>query len=45
MLCFPLFLRGVLGKLVCRMWFFCGEHVVECVVNVDKKLSFFGGEK
>jgi hypothetical protein len=42
---FPLFLRGVLGKVVCRTWFFCGENVVECVVNVDKKLSFFDGEK
>src|ERR1700733_15325632 len=38
---FPLFLRGVLGKVVCRTWFFCGENVVKCVVNVDKKPSLF----
>jgi hypothetical protein len=31
---FPLFLRGVLEKVVCRTWFFDGENVVECVVNV-----------
>jgi hypothetical protein len=29
-------LRGVLGKTVCSVWSFCGENVVECVVNVDK---------
>ena len=45
MLHFPLFLRGVLEKVVCRTWFFCGENVVRCVVNVVKKLSFFGDEK
>ena len=44
-LCFPLFLRGVLEKVVCRTWFFCGENVVRCVVNVVKKLSFFGDQK
>jgi hypothetical protein len=31
---FPLFLRGVLEKTVCTPWFFAGENVVECVVNV-----------
>src|SRR5580698_6933645 len=38
---FPLFLRGVLEKTVCSVWFFCGENVVRRVVNVDKKLLFF----
>jgi len=28
------FLRGVLGKLCVWMWFFDGENVVRCVVNV-----------
>jgi hypothetical protein len=28
------FLRGVLGKVGGWVWFFCGENVVECVVNV-----------
>ena len=28
------FLRGVLGKLRVWMWFFDGENVVRCVVNV-----------
>jgi hypothetical protein len=28
------FLRGVLGKVGGWTWFFCGENVVECVVNV-----------
>ena len=27
------------------MWFFCGENVVDCVVNVVKFPSLFGGEK
>src|ERR1700721_2894366 len=38
---FPSFFRGVLGKAVCRTWFFCGQNVVECMVNMDKKLSLF----
>jgi hypothetical protein len=29
------FLRGVLGKVWCRGMVFCGENVVECVVNVE----------
>jgi hypothetical protein len=29
------FLRGVLGKAWRRMWFFRGENVVDCVVNVE----------
>jgi hypothetical protein len=39
--CFPLFLRGVLGKVVCSAWFFAGEFVVSCVVNVDGRLHLF----
>ena len=31
---FPLFLRGVLEKVAFSTWFFAGENVVECVVNV-----------
>jgi hypothetical protein len=31
---FALFLRGVLRKAVRRTWFFAGENVVKCVVNV-----------
>jgi hypothetical protein len=41
MLHFPLFLRGVLEKVVCRTWFLCGENVVKCMANVDKKLPLF----
>ena len=44
-LCFLLFFRGVLEKVVCRTWFLRGENVVKCVVNVVKKLSFFGDQK
>jgi hypothetical protein len=33
--CLMGFLRGVLGKVVCRTWFFGGELVVDCVVIVD----------
>jgi hypothetical protein len=33
------------GKVWCRMWFFRGENVVECVVNVDKFLSLSADEK
>jgi len=29
--------EGVLEKLVCRRGAFCGEVVVGCVANVDKK--------
>jgi hypothetical protein len=28
------FLQGFLGKWACRLWCFCGEVVVNCVVNV-----------
>jgi hypothetical protein len=38
---FPLFLRGVLEKVVCRTWLFGGKNVVKCVVNVDGKLLVF----
>jgi hypothetical protein len=43
--CFAAFLRGVLGKVVCRTWFLCGEFVVDCVVIVDYGRSLFGGRK
>jgi hypothetical protein len=36
------FLRGVLGNGVCNGWFFGGEHVVNCVVNVDGGIGVFG---
>jgi hypothetical protein len=29
--------EGVLRKMVGWVWCFCGEFVVECVANVDKK--------
>jgi hypothetical protein len=41
----PVFLRGVLEKVLCSAWFFCGEVVVNCVANVDRKLLVFGREK
>jgi hypothetical protein len=41
--CFWAFLRGVLGKVVCRCGVFCGEFVVGCVANVDKKTTLCGG--
>jgi hypothetical protein len=31
---FPVFLRGLLEKVGVWGWFFAGENVVECVVNV-----------
>jgi hypothetical protein len=37
--------EGVLRKVVCRKWFFRGEVVVNCVVNVDKELRLFRDEK
>src|ERR1700722_9349113 len=43
--CFTLFLRGVLRKVVCSAWFFAGEFVVSCVVNVDRKLHLFHSRK
>jgi hypothetical protein len=39
---FPLFLRGVLEKVVCRTWLFDGKNVVKCVVNVDRKQHVLG---
>jgi hypothetical protein len=39
------FLRGVLGKVVCRTWFLCGELVVDYVVIVDNGRSLFSGKK
>jgi hypothetical protein len=39
------FFRGVLGKVWCGMWFFCGENVVDCVVKVVKFSSLFCDEK
>src|SRR5271168_1556301 len=43
--CFTGFLRGVLGKVVCRTWFLCGEFMVDCVVFVDNGRSLFSGKK
>jgi hypothetical protein len=43
--CFTGFLKGVLGKVVCRTWFLGGELVVDCVVIVDNGGSLFSGEK
>jgi len=45
MLDFPLFLRGVLGNVVCRTWFFDGNNVVNCGNNVVLKCSFWTAEK
>jgi hypothetical protein len=39
---FPLFLRGVLEKVVCRTWLFDGLNVVKCVVDMDRKQQVFG---
>jgi hypothetical protein len=33
------FLRGLLGRVVCRTWFLGGELVVDCVVNLVERLS------
>jgi hypothetical protein len=43
--CFTGFLKGVLGKVVCRTWFLGGELVVDCVVIADNGRSLFSGEK
>jgi hypothetical protein len=40
--CLLVFLRGVLGKVVCSGWFFCGEVVVNCVVEVDGGMGVLG---
>jgi hypothetical protein len=32
-------LLGILAKTGRRTWCFCGEFVVKCVVNVDRKQS------
>jgi hypothetical protein len=37
------FLLGVLYKFGGLLWCFCGEHVVECVVNVVNCRTLFGG--
>jgi hypothetical protein len=39
------FLQGFLRKAVCRAWFFCGEGVVNCVVNVVLSHHVFGERK
>ena len=39
------FLRGVLEKRGGWTWFFAGGNVVDCVVNVVGKTSFFDNEK
>jgi hypothetical protein len=41
MVCFPLFLRGVLGKTVCNGRYFDGKNTVKCTANTVKKLSYF----
>ena len=37
--------EGVLGKVGVWMWFFDGQNVVLCVVNVEIKTTFPGHEK
>jgi hypothetical protein len=37
--------EGVLEKRGGWTWFFGGENVVDCVVNVVGKMSFFGDQK
>ena len=37
--------EGVLGKWVFWVWCFCGEVVVECVVNVVRWRACFLGVK
>jgi hypothetical protein len=39
------FLRGVLEKVGGWTWFFDGENVVDCVVNVVRKTMFLTNEK
>jgi hypothetical protein len=39
------FLRGVLENVGGWTWFFDGENVVKCVVNVVRKTVFLRGEK
>jgi hypothetical protein len=36
------FLKGVFEKRGVLTWFFGGEFVVDCVVNVDKKTALLG---
>ncbi len=40
---FAVFFEGVWAAGWCWGWFFCGEIVVGCVVNVEKKLVLFVG--
>jgi hypothetical protein len=35
------FFEGVLGKVVCWRWYFAGELVVKCVINVVGRRCFF----
>jgi hypothetical protein len=39
------FLRGVSENVVVERVVFCGENVVDCVVNVENFRSLFGDEK
>jgi hypothetical protein len=39
------FLQGFFAKKVILTWCFCGEFVVECVVNVVEKQRVFAGRK
>ena len=43
--CFVEFFEGCLGKCGGWTWFFDGENVVECVVNVVRKTKFLRGGK
>jgi hypothetical protein len=38
---FSLVFEGCFGKSGVQNVVFCGENVVKCVVNVDKKLTLF----
>jgi hypothetical protein len=42
---FPLFLRGILENTVFWVWFFDGENVVDCVVNVVRSQRVFEARK
>jgi hypothetical protein len=42
---FSLVLRGVLEKVMCRTWFFDGENVVNCMVNVVAWQPYFDRRK
>jgi hypothetical protein len=43
--CFADVFEGGFGKSGVQAWCFCGQVVVDCVANVDKKLLFAAAEK